>query len=244
MHGGPNPNAGAPALLRPLLDGIDVLSRLDGWLGVLCLVSLTTLMIAEVVVRALSDIFPWVPADIPVAWEYSSYLMAACFTFGAAMTLRAGGHIRVTLVLARVSPAVRRWMETVLAALGVAFTGFLANAMVNFTWRSFSSDQVSLSSATPLWIPQALVTFGVCLLVLQFPAAVGQGIDPDQAGRPTPRPDSPGQAIAFRQLQWKNENGWNRLISRRSASAWLVPWRPRLRMKFGIRLALSRSIST
>ena len=34
--------------------------------------------------------------------------MAATFTFGAAMTLRAGGHIRVTLVLARVSPATRR----------------------------------------------------------------------------------------------------------------------------------------
>ena len=61
--------------------------------------TLTCLMLAEVAVRALSNIFPWVPADIPVAWEYCSYLMAACFTFGAAMTLRAGGHIRVTLVL-------------------------------------------------------------------------------------------------------------------------------------------------
>ena len=44
MHGGSNPNAGAPAFLRPLLDGIDTLSRLDGWLGVLCLVSLTSLI--------------------------------------------------------------------------------------------------------------------------------------------------------------------------------------------------------
>jgi hypothetical protein len=26
---------------------------------------------------------------VPVAWEYGSYLMAAAFTFGAAMTLRA-----------------------------------------------------------------------------------------------------------------------------------------------------------
>ena len=33
MHGRASPNAGAPPLLRPLLDGIDVLSRLDGWLG-------------------------------------------------------------------------------------------------------------------------------------------------------------------------------------------------------------------
>jgi TRAP-type C4-dicarboxylate transport system permease small subunit len=147
-----------------------MLGRLDGWMGAACLVALTCLMLGEVLVRALSDVFPWVPADIPVAWEYSSYLMAAAFTFGAAMTLRAGGHIRVTLVLARVRPATRRWMETVLAALGVAFTGYLALAMVNFTWRS------SISSESPLWVPQALVTFGICLLVLQFVARFFQAL--------------------------------------------------------------------
>lgn len=162
------PNAAAPPPLRVLLDGIDRLSRLDGWLGVLCLASLTSLMIAEVALRALSNVFESVPADIPVAWEYSSYLMAACFTFGAAMTLRAGGHIRVTLVLARVSPSVRRAMETVLAALGTFFCGFLAWAMAYFTWRSFDSGQTSVSSGTLVWIPQAFVTFGIVLLTIQF----------------------------------------------------------------------------
>src|SRR5512134_170634 len=104
-----SPNAAAPAPLRLLLDGIERLGRLDGWIGAACLVALTALMLAEITVRALSNFIPWVPADIPVAWEYSSYLMAACFTFGAAMTLRAGGHIRVTLVLGRLGPATRRW---------------------------------------------------------------------------------------------------------------------------------------
>lgn len=169
-HGQGSPNAGAPPLLRPLLDGIDRLSRLDGWLGAGCLVTLTALMLAEVVLRALSNVFPWVPADIPVAWEYSSYLMAATFTFGAAMTLRAGGHIRVTLVLARVSPATRRRMETVLAVLGVGFCGYLAWAMAYFTWRSFESGQTSVSSGTLMWIPQIFVTFGIVLLTVQFVA--------------------------------------------------------------------------
>ena len=168
MHDGPSPNAAAPAWLRPILDGIDLLSRLDGWLGAGCLVSLTSLMIAEVVLRALSNVWESVPADIPVAWEYSSYLMAACFTFGAAMTLRAGGHIRVTLVLARVSPKMRRHMETVLAIVGTFLCGFLAWSMAYFTWRSFESGQTSVSSGTLVWIPQALVTFGICLLAVQF----------------------------------------------------------------------------
>ena len=127
-------------------------------------------MLAEVLVRALSNVFPWVPADIPVAWEYSSYLMAATFTFGAAMTLRAGGHIRVTLVLARVSPATRRKMETVLALMGVCFCGYLAWAMAYFTWRSFDSGQTSVSSGTLVWIPQAFVAFGIVLLTVQFVA--------------------------------------------------------------------------
>ena len=175
-HGQGSPNAGAPPLLRPLLDGIDVLSRLDGWLGAGCLVTLTALMLAEVLLRALSNVFPWVPADIPVAWEYSSYLMAATFTFGAAMTLRAGGHIRVTLVLARVSPATRRWMETVLAVLGVGFCGYLAWAMAYFTWRSFESGQTSVSSGTLMWIPQIFVTFGIVLLTVQFVARFFQAV--------------------------------------------------------------------
>jgi TRAP-type C4-dicarboxylate transport system permease small subunit len=161
-------NAGAPAPLRVLLDGIDTLGRLDGWMGALCLLALACLMIAEVALRSLSNVFPALPADIPVAWEYGSYLMAAAFTFGAAMTLRAGGHIRVTLVLARLTPTSRRWLETVLAALGMAFTAFLAYSLINFTLRSFTSDQTSISSGSPLWVPQALITFGVCLLVLQF----------------------------------------------------------------------------
>lgn len=176
MHGRPSPNAAAPPPLRALLDGIDRLSRLDGWLGVLCLVSLTALMVAEVALRALSNVFDSVPADIPVAWEYSSYLMAACFTFGAAMTLRAGGHIRVTLVLARVSPAVRRGMEAVLAALGTFFCGFLTWAMAYFTWRSFDSGQTSVSSGTLVWIPQAFVTFGIVLLTIQFMARLLQAM--------------------------------------------------------------------
>jgi TRAP-type C4-dicarboxylate transport system permease small subunit len=111
-----------------------------------------------------------VPADIPVAWEYSSYLMAASFTFGAAMTLRAGGHIRVQLVLGRLPPPARRAAETAAAALALGFTVFLAVAMVRFTWRAFQAGQTSISSGTLVWIPEAFVTFGVCLLALQLAA--------------------------------------------------------------------------
>jgi hypothetical protein len=92
-------NAAAPAPLRILLDGIDRLGRLDGG----CL--LTLLMLAEVATRCLSNFLPFFPPTISIAWEYSSYLMAASFTFGAAMTLRVGGHIRVAAADAAVPGA-------------------------------------------------------------------------------------------------------------------------------------------
>src|SRR6266542_2171214 len=176
MHGQGSPNAAAPQPLRSLLDGIDQLSRLDGWLGAGCLVTLTGLMLAEVAVRALSNVFPWVPADIAVAWEYSSYLMAACFTFGAAMTLRAGGHIRVTLVLGRLAPPLRRLAEIAASLVATVFVGFLAIAMARFAWTAFSGGQTSISSGTMLWIPEAAIAFGMVLLALQFLARTIQAV--------------------------------------------------------------------
>src|SRR4051812_842620 len=169
-------NASAPAPLRLLLDGIERLGRLDGWIGAACLVALTLLMLAEVTVRALSNFIPWVPADIPVAWEYSSYLMAACFTFGAAMTLRAGAHIRVTLILAKLSPPGKRILEIVASLIATLFVGFLATAMARFAWTAFDRGQTSISSGTMLWIPESVIAFGMILLALQFLARFIQAL--------------------------------------------------------------------
>ena len=161
-------NAAAPAPLRILLDAIDRLGRLDGWIGGGCLLMLTLLMLAEVATRLLSNLLPFFPPSISIAWEYSSYLMAASFTFGAAMTLRVGGHIRVVLLLKNVPTPVRRALEILSAFAGFVFMAFLTLAMVKFAWGSFTRGQLSTSSDTPLWFPQGLVTFGMLLLTLQF----------------------------------------------------------------------------
>ena len=164
----PSLNAAAPAPLRILLDGIDRLGRLDGWIGGGCLLMLTLLMLCEVATRFLSNFLPFFPPTISIAWEYSSYLMAASFTFGAAMTLRVGGHIRVVLLLKNVPPPVQRAIEMPAASAGFLFMAFLSSSMAKFAWGAFIRGQVSTSSDTPLWFPQAVVTFGMVLLTLQF----------------------------------------------------------------------------
>ncbi len=169
-------NAAAPAPLRILLDGIDRLGRLDGWIGGGCLLMLTLLMLCEVATRFLSNFLPFFPPTISIAWEYSSYLMASSFTFGAAMTLRVGGHIRVLLLLKNAPAPVQRALDILSAAAGFAFMAFLTSAMAKFAFGAYVRGQVSTSSDTPLWFPEAVVTFGMLLLTLQFLARAIQAV--------------------------------------------------------------------
>ena len=94
----------------------------------------------------------------------------------AAMTLRAGGHIRVTLVLGRLQPPARRIMEIAASLVATLFVGFLAIAMARFAWTAFTSGQTSISSGTMLWIPEAVIAFGMVLLALQFLARFIQAL--------------------------------------------------------------------
>jgi TRAP-type C4-dicarboxylate transport system permease small subunit len=159
---------------KAALNVVDKLARLDGWLGALCLFLLCALMIAGIVIRTLSTWVHWLPRDIPIAWEYSSYLMAVTFTFGAALTLRSGGHIRVRVLLSNASPAFAKLLEMTAALAGLAFAVFFTWAMVHFSLKAFIADERSLASNTPLWIPQAFIALGALLLALQLLARLGQ----------------------------------------------------------------------
>jgi TRAP-type mannitol/chloroaromatic compound transport system permease small subunit len=161
-------NAGAPSGIRQFLTAIDQLGRLDGWVGAGCLLALTCLMLAEIFARLVSNLFGIGPGVVPNAWEYSSYLMAATFTFGAAMTLRGGGHIRVTLLLNNAGPVAKRVIEILSSTLAFLAMTYLSTAMVLFTWASYSRGQVSIASGTVVWPPMAVVAFGMVLLALQF----------------------------------------------------------------------------
>jgi hypothetical protein len=65
----------------------------------------------------------------------------------------------------------------------------------------------------PLTWPRIVaLLMGVCLLSALGPARFEDGDGDDDAdavwkGRPLPRPDSPGEAMAFRLRQWRDENG-------------------------------------
>lgn len=156
---------GGIAAIRKAADTIAVWSA---YAAVLCLAALVALVTAEIVMALLSKLFRSLPPGIGIAWEYSSYLMGVSFLMGSGLTLRAGMHIRVELLLNAGNRRHARLFEIIAAAIGTSFTALLAWSLMLFTMQSFSSSQVSGDSLTPLWIPQAALSVGAAVLFLQM----------------------------------------------------------------------------
>lgn len=156
---------GGYAAFRRMADALAIWSA---YAAALCLAALVALVTAEIALALASKLFKGLPPGIGIAWEYSSYLMGIAFMLGSGLTLRAGMHIRVEMLVRSNEGRQARFYEVISAFIGVAFTGLLAWSLFRFTVQSFSSGQVSGDSLTPLWIPQAALTVGCTVLFLQM----------------------------------------------------------------------------
>jgi TRAP-type mannitol/chloroaromatic compound transport system permease small subunit len=168
MNGGrtlPASGTGHFAAFRRAADG---LALAGGYAAALCLAALLALVTAEILLALASKVFKGLPPGIGIAWEYSSYLMGISFLLGSGLTLRAGMHIRVELLLHVWGGRLTRLFEIKAAFIGAAFSGVLAWSLGRFALQSFNSGQVSGESLTPLWIPQSALTVGAAVLFVQM----------------------------------------------------------------------------
>ena len=76
------------------------------------------------------------------------------------------------------APPIARFARLRLAPLAIGDDAhhFVNNVRSNPNFSTYAKGQTSISSDTPLWIPQAAVTFGMLLLALQFLARVIQAL--------------------------------------------------------------------
>jgi TRAP-type C4-dicarboxylate transport system permease small subunit len=146
----------------------DAMATLGGRIAMLCLVIITLLMLAQVVVAFLSEFVPGVRGDIPIAWEYGSYLMGATFLLGSAVTLRADRHIRLGVVIQNCGPEVVRVLEIISSLLALGFAVYLTWSFGQGMLRNYAMGTTSISSKTPLWIPMSVFCVGTALLTIQF----------------------------------------------------------------------------
>jgi TRAP-type C4-dicarboxylate transport system permease small subunit len=100
---------------------------------------------------------------------YAGFSIAAALFLALPETLKHGDHIRVTLVLQKLSPRLRNWLEYWSLGAGVALAAYLAFFACRLVWTSYLTHDVSQTpDATPLWIPQLSMALGCIGFAVAF----------------------------------------------------------------------------
>lgn len=146
--------------LRALRSGLDLLYRISGVLAAFCLVAILVLIVLQMLARWTGEVAPGIP-------EYAGYFMAAASFLAFANALNHGSHIRVSILLNAVSPAVARWIDAWCFAIGSLVMWYF----VWFGWRfvNFSimiNDISQGQDRTPLWIPQSFMLAGAIIMAI------------------------------------------------------------------------------
>ena len=143
--------------MRKFLDGLYLGSA---WLAALCVLAICILMIGQSILREFG-VRTGATNDV-VAW-----LCAASAFLAMAHAFKHGDFVRVTLVLEKLSPRVRRGFEVVSLAIACVAIGYLAFWATRFTWESWEfNDMANGLLAIPMWIPQTTFVVGAWLFFI------------------------------------------------------------------------------
>ncbi|WP_298260964.1 TRAP transporter small permease [uncultured Litoreibacter sp.] len=157
----------------------DICAALSGGL-ILCICLLIS---AQILLNAAGRLSPGtLPSTIPSYADFSGFMLAGATFLAMAHTLRAGGHIRVNLVTARLPVHIQTFAEGFVLLTAAGLIGFAAWFMIGLVQESVHYGDVS-NGIIPvaLWIPQSVAAFGVSLL---FVAILHTLFDLIRAGKP------------------------------------------------------------
>ena len=143
--------------MTSFLKFIEKLENFGAFLAALSLALMFGLGLAEILTREVLG------SSIPISLEYTGYLVAFSFLMGSGWTFRQGKHVRMTLLSPKGKAGKNLEIVVQLIALGLA--GLLAYGLVSWAWGSMIRGSVSFfPSATPLWIPQMILSIGPFIL--------------------------------------------------------------------------------
>ena len=130
---------------------------------------------------------------VPSLAEIGGFLFVAAAFLALPATLRAGVHVRVTLLTGALRGAAARAVATLTLCLAAALAAFAAWSAAAQVADSLAFDAVSYGVIrVPLWIPQLAMTAGLALLLLALLdelAAVLRGRTPAHARAEAARGD-------------------------------------------------------
>ena len=151
--------------LRLFLRAVDGLCRWAAYASAAILAALFVLGFVEILSRKILNY------SIPIALEYSQYMLVILMLGGSAWALREGGHIRVTLLFQALGPRARRVVDFAATTFALIISLFLTRAFIAFTIVTYERGSRSFfPSETPLAWPQTAVAFGISLISLALVA--------------------------------------------------------------------------
>ncbi len=149
--------AAQPGLPRSVLDMVYLGAAVA---GALCIALICVLMVAQTLGRefgfgtgAVNDIVSW--------------LCAAAAFFTMAHAFKHGDFVRVTLVLEKLAPPVRRTFEIASLLIATVAAAYLAYWACSFTYQSWQFNELAQGLLPlPIWIPQMSFALGALLLFI------------------------------------------------------------------------------
>lgn len=151
---------------------LDALYRLSGWLAVLCLVAIAVLVGLQVLGRLVDTIMKlagYPPYGFLVAGlaEIAGYLLAISSLMALASTLKAGVHVRVTLLLSALGERARRPLEIVVLGAAAVFSAYMTWQVGRLAYDSWQFNEVSYG-LVPLQLawPQAAMAVGLAIFTI------------------------------------------------------------------------------
>lgn len=141
---------------------LDALYTSAAWLAALFMIGVLVMVLLSMLGRALNFYVPGTDA-------YAGYAMAGAGFLALAHTLKKGEHIRVTLIIGKLSGGARRGLELWSLSAAVLLSGLLAFYAWRLAWQSHQFHDISTSAdASPLWIPQMLMGLGTTVMWIAF----------------------------------------------------------------------------
>lgn len=100
---------------------------------------------------------------------YAGYAMAGAGFMALASTFKKNEHIRVTLIIGKLTGAPRKIMEIITLLIAASISGFLAFYACRLVYDSYQYDDISTGiDATPMWIPQIVMAVGTVIFFIAF----------------------------------------------------------------------------
>lgn len=99
--------------------------------------------------------------------ELGGFLFVGAAFLALAGSLRAGGHVRVTMLVASLPAPLGRLVAALVLVAALGLCGFALYSAGVQAWDSWAFNAVSFGMARfPLWVPQAVMVAGIALLWL------------------------------------------------------------------------------